>query len=806
MAYPMSSVRIQTSIFLISAALIAYQILLVKLFSIQYWYHFAYLIISIALLGFGASGAFILVFRRFLNRYAALVLFVCPILMVLSIWGNVYLNHAIGFNPLMIVWQKSEIIRLVFLSLALFVPFFLGAVCIGLGFSAAPQHIHRIYCANLTGSGLGSLIILLSVFHMRPYDILLVISVIAIGAGLAVAGNTIRRGIGCAVLVFIIALHVMLLHDAPLRMSPFKDLSQAANLLEAKKETETFGALGLVTVLDSPAYHYLPDLSLNCPYPLPRQKGLFLDGNTVGAIHHVEGDPKTLHIMDYRTNALAYKLLDEPDVLILGGGSGMEILNARYHGAKAVSVVEMNGDIVRLMQGPYAAFSGNVYHPESTAVIVEEGRGYLQKTNQLFDLIQISLLESMGTASAGVYSLNENYLFTTEALGICLNRLKPGGILSISRWMKNPPRDNIKLLAMAIEAVEGNGKGGMDPARSIIMIRSWQTATLLVKNGHFQEKDIAAVRSFCKMRSFDLCYHPGIKVEETNIFNKMEKDFLYDAALRLMSPEREAFYRTYPFYIRPATDDRPFFSHFFKMALMSEYARSWDRALIPFMDWGYVLVWISAVILMVLGMVLIFAPIPFVLSSTTGLATVFVYFGALGTAYMFLEISLLQQFIRYLYDPVFSASVVIGSFLVYSGIGSLLAGKIRPLTKKHLWGAVCLIGVMGIVFITSDSWLQNILSECSLWVRMLICSAIIAPLAIPMGFPFPSGLSVLTPHRETLIPWAWGINGFFSVIGSATTLLIAIGFGFKPVICLSVLLYFLVAVTFRRLQGTGVRG
>jgi spermidine synthase len=799
MASPLSSARIQTSIFLISAALIAYQILLVKLFSIQYWYHFAYLIISIALLGFGASGAFILVFRRFLNGNVAFVLFVCPILLVFSIWGNVYLNQAIGFNPLMIIWQKSEILRLVFLSLSLFVPFFLGALCIGLGFSTAPHHIHRIYFANLTGSGLGSLIILLSAFHMRPYDILLVISVIAISASLAVVRNIIRTGTTCAILVFMIGLHVFLLRDAPLQMSPFKDLSQAASLTKAKKETETFGPLGLVTVLDSPAYHYLPDLSLNCPFPLPQQKGLFLDGNTVGAIHHVEGDPKTLHIMDYRTNALAYKLRDEPDVLILGGGSGTEIINARYHKAKTVSVVEMNGDIVRLMQGPYAAFSGNVYHPENAMVIVEEGRGYLQKTNHFFDLIQISLLESMGTASAGVYSLNENYLFTTEALGVCLNRLKPGGILSISRWMKNPPRDNIKLLAMAIEAVESSENGRMEPARSIIIIRSWQTATILVKNGVFHQKDVEVVRSFCKTRSFDVCYHPGITEEETNIFNKMEEDPLYHAAFRLMSPEREAFYRTYPFHIRPATDDSPFFSHFFKMGMVAGYPGSWDRAWIPFMDWGYIMVWITAGILTVLGMVLILAPIPFVLPSSRGLISVLVYFGVLGMAYMFLEISILQQFIRYLYDPVFSASVVIGSFLVYSGIGSLLAGKIRPLQPKHLWGSVCLIGVMGIVLITSDSWLQNILSPLSLWTRMLICSAIIAPLAIPMGLPFPSGLSALTPHRETLIPWAWGINGFFSVIGSATTVLIAIGYGFKSVIFLSVLLYILAAVTFRSL-------
>ena len=802
----LSVLRLQTSIFLISVALLAYQIILVKLFSIQYWYHFAYLIISIALLGFGASGTFILIFRKFLNRHVELVLFVLPILLAFAIWGNVYVNRVIAFNPLMIIWQKGEVLHLLLLSLALFVPFFLGALCIGLAFTTAPRHIHKLYFANLTASGLGSLIILLAVFHMKPYDIVLVIALVALSASFAAATTIFRTATVCIMAVFMIGLTVFLLRDVPVQMNPFKDLSQARSLTKAKIEMESFGPLGLVTVLDSPAYHYLPDLSLNCPFPLPPQKGLFLDGNTVGAIHQASGDTTTGSIMDYRTNAAAYKLLHEPAVLIIGGGAGTEIINARYHKAKAVSVLEMNSDIVGLLQGPYGAYSGNVYDPKAATVIVEEARGYLQKTHRTYDLIEMSLLESMGTASAGVYSLNENYLFTKEAFGICLKRLKPGGILSISRWMKNPPRDNIKLLAMAIEAIESDTGGGhgihngvMEPAKSIILIRSWQTATLLVKKGIFNENDAAAIRSFCKMRSFDVSYLPGIKKEDTNIFNKMDKDPLYQAALQLLSPERERFYETYPFYITPATDDRPFFSHFFKPGMAAKYLGAWDRAFVPFMDWGYILVWITAGILIVLGVLFILAPIPFVLTASRGKAIVLVYFGALGLAYMFLEIAVLQQFIRYLYDPVFSASCVIGSFLVFSGVGSLLAGRIERLSPKHLWGAVFFIAVMGIALLASDVWLQAFLSPLSLWLRMAICSAVIAPLAVPMGIPFPSGLSILTPNKEVLIPWAWGVNGFFSVIGSATTVLIAIGCGFKAIIILAVLLYIVAAVAFKGL-------
>ncbi|MGO9139303.1 MAG: hypothetical protein ACLP9S_05000 [Syntrophales bacterium] len=797
MATQLSIRRIQVSVFFISAAIISYQILLFKMFSIQYWYHFAYLIISIALLGFGASGTFIFLFRRTLKDHFPHVLFVCSLLFVLSIWINIYLNRMIAFNPLMIVWDKSEIFRLLYLSLSLFIPFFLGALCIGASFVAASNYIHRIYFANLAGSGLGSLIVLLTFLHVGPYEIMFAITLITILAALGGSTTRVRQGIVLVAGIAATLIYIFMFRSLPLPMSNFKELSQAENLTSARKELEIFGPLGLVTVLDSPAYHYLPDLSLNCPYPLPRQKGLFLDGNTVGAINEFSGNLNDIRFMDYRTNSVAYRILNRPHVLIIGGGSGAEILNAMYHGAMSVSVVELNGDVIHLLQGPYKSFSGNIYGSPDTHAFIEEGRGYLQRTAERFDLIEISLMESMGAASAGVYSLNENYLFTTEAIRLCLERLRPEGVLSISTWIKNPPRDNIKLLAMAIEAVERGAKNA--PAQAIVMIRSWQTATLLVKNGNFHEKETEAIKEFCKAHLFDISYYPGVKERETNIFNKFEGDPFYSAALSLLSNDRNQFYDTYPYYVRPATDDRPFFSHFFKIELLKEYIGSSNRALISFLDWGYILVWITVCVVSFLGIIFIIAPMPFIIPSSRGLASIIIYFGSLGLAYMFLEISILQQFIRYLYDPIFSASVVIGSFLVYSGIGSLIGGNVSTVKSRHIFWSVLAIGLVGIIFITSDRWLHNVLAGLPLWLRMISCSLLIAPLAIPMGIPFPSGLSALSTERGGFVSWAWSINGFFSVIGSSVTVLIAISWGFKSIILIALVLYIVAALTFSRL-------
>jgi Spermine/spermidine synthase domain len=797
MAAQLSIRRNQVSVFFISAALISYQILLFKMFSIQYWYHFAYLIISIALLGFGTSGTIIFLFRKTLKVHFPLVLFSCALLLVLSMWLNICLNRKIAFNPLMIIWDKNEIVHLLYLSLSIFIPFFLGALCIGISFVIASNYIHRIYFANLAGSGLGSLIILLTFLHIGPYEIMLVITLMTILAALGGSTSYVRQGIALVAGIAGILIYIFLFRSLPLPMSNFKELAQAENLTAARKEREIFGPLGLVTVLDSPAYHYLPDLSLKCPYPLPRQKGLFLDGNTVGAINEFSGGVNDVRFMDYRTNSVAYKILNCPHVLIIGGGSGTEILSARQHTAKSISVVEMNRDIINLMQGPYKTFSGDIYSSADTHAIIEEGRGYLQRTERRFDLIEISLLESMGAASAGVYSLNENYLFTTEAIRLCMGRLTPEGILSISTWIKNPPRDNIKILAMAVEAIELGAES--TPAQSIVMIRSWQTATLLMKNGIFREKEVETIKEFCRVNFFDISYYPGVKEKETNIFNKFEGDPFYSAAIKLLSKERDNFYDTYPYYIRPATDDRPFFSHFFKIEMLKEYINSSNRVLIPFLDWGYILVWITACVVFVLGIIFILVPMPFIIPSHRGIKSILVYFGSLGLAYMFMEISILQQFIRYLYDPVFSASVVIGSFLVYSGIGSLFAGNASIVKSKYIFWATLAVGIVGIIFITADGWLHNVLAGLPLWLRMLSCSLLIAPLAIPMGIPFPSGLSALATERGGFVAWAWSINGFFSVIGSSATVLIAISWGFKAVILIAVSLYVLAAFMFTRL-------
>ena len=796
-ANPLPVWRIRSTIFLLSAVILFSEILLMRVFAIQYWHHFASFIISLALLGFGASGTVLYLLRRRLDALLDNLLFFVPLALALGLWVVFLTLRHFTFNPFLLLLEGREIIQMLALVLVLFIPFFLGALGIGVSLSIAPGGVFPLYFANLAGSAAGCLLLFLTWLRLDPGLLFLTLSGLAVCAAVFAARGA-RRLIWSALMLAILPLlYGIFAQDRSLEMSPLKDLAQARHAEGAVTEAERFGPLGLVTVLSGPAFHYQPDLSLNCPYPLPEQKGLFIDGNIVGSINRFNGNPTELRYMAYRTASLAYQFLQSPHVLIIGGGAGSEILNARYHGARQISVVELNPDVIALMQGQFRDFSGAVYSSGPIRVHAEEGRGFLDGATETYDMIQMVLLGSMGTAAAGVYSLNEDYLFTVESVAQALRRLAPGGILSVSQWMENPPRSSMKLLTMAVETLR---RQDLDPSQCLMMIRSWQTVTLILKKGAFAPGDREKVRHFCRSRLFDPCWFPGMRSEEANRVNRLAKDPFYEAALRLFAGEADSFYHDYAFHIAPATDGRPFFSHSFRYSHLQQVMGPSGRDFLPYMDWGYLLAWLSFLLLAAVSLALILLPLCRRETGPVGdRLAVFLYFGALGLGYMLLEIAFLQRFIRYLHHPALSSGVVIGSFLVFSGIGSCLGAPAGKSRRKCVPFAIPFLVLAGIAVDLAARALEPTLSQLTLPLRILICILLIAPLAIPMGIPFPAGLEKLSGKSKGLIPWAWGVNGFFSVIGASGAVLIAVSWGFAAVIWTALVLYILAAICFAQL-------
>lgn len=804
-----------------------------RIFSITQWHHFAYMIISIALLGFGASGTFISVFRtrltkRFLFYYR---LFSC--LFPGSIILSYFLNQRNRFNPFEIVWNPSQYWHLLEYYLVLFVPFLLAAICIGLTFTCHTRQIGLLYGANLIGSGVGSFSVVLCFYLFHPVDVLYIIVGVALcgtvaafsdfkrSANLSLPKRTAklalpRRSTTLALILIAVFLFLSLKYDLfmlrqHLNISEYKGLSLAKNLAGAQVLSESVSPLGVVHTVSSPMIRNAPGLSLNYTGDVPSQIALFIDSGNAGVI---AGD-ENVEYLDFLPSSLVYHVRPVSNVLILGVGGGVDVLNALSHRARSVDAVELNPDIIRLVRDPFRKLTSDLYSRPDVHVINQEARGFIESTHATYDAIQISLLDSFGASSAGVHALHENYLYTVEALTRYYSRLAPQGILAITRWVKFPPRDNIKLFATAVETLEELGV--TDISHHLVSIRSWATSTLLLSRSPLTPTEIDRIRTFCRERSFDTNYFPGITTADANIHNQLPSAEYYRAAQALLFGEKEAFYTSYPYYVRPARDNSPYFFHFFKWKSLQALLRTMGKEWIPFIEWGYLVLLATLLQAGLVSLILIVLPLfvlPRRLTPIRYKIYTVIYFICLGLGYLFVEMVYIQKFTLFLANPVSAVSVVIASFLIFSGLGSLffefrvsssnaLSATCHPERSRRArqQSKLCtplLLAVGGIIGVSFGYmlFLSGIFSLCAGWndsLKILLSVALIAPLGFCMGIPFPFGLKQLSYLADELVPWAYGINGYASVLSSLIATCVAISSGFQTVILLAGMLYALAA-------------
>jgi hypothetical protein len=442
----------------------------------------------------------------------------------------------------------------------------------------------------------------------------------------------------------------------------------------------------------------------------------------------------------------------------------------------------------------YADYAGHLYQTPGVTLHIGEARSFTAGSKGGYDLIQVSLLDSFSASASGQFALSENHLYTTEALTAFLQKLAPNGFLSITRWIKLPPRDTLKLFATGIEALRASGIE--DPGQHLILIRGWQTSTLLIKNGVVSTQDLERVRAFCAARSFDVAWYPGIKREASNRYNRLREPWFHDAAQALLGEAPEGFLNDYKFNLHPASDDQPYFFHFFKWQTLAEVMQLRKRGGAPLADAGYLVLVATLLQAVIASLLLILLPI-WIYQRRSNPAqqgvrrsSVMAYFFILGLAFLFIEIAFIHKLLLFLHHPLYAVAVVLSSFLVFSGLGSAWLG--RTSTGDHgrlLSRAVTGIVVLGTVYLLSLGPLLDQLAMLPDAVRILISVVLIAPLAFCMGLPFPLGLGRLADHAPDLIPWAWAINGCASVISAVLATLLAIHLGFPTVIAVALALY-----------------
>lgn len=794
------------AILLLSAVGIAYQVALMRIFSIAQWHHFAYMIISIAMLGFGASGCALALGRRLMAGREAAWLRAAALAATASLVVCHAAAQAVPFETFQLVSQRVQLGYLLALYVILAVPFFLVATCITLAFFLAPDRVGRVYFFNMAGSGLGAAAVALLLYHVPPANLPHVLTVSAGAAFLLLCAPGWRRMAVAAVPLAVLAGALAAAGPVPVRVSEYKGLAFALQLPDAEIVARAHSPLSEVTAVASTMIRETPGQISNYPMSglgeLPAQVGLYFDAGAVSPVHRFDGRLEPFAFLDYVTGALPYRLVERPRVLVLGAGGGTDVIAALSHGAEHVTAVEADPAVLRILDAHLAEFSGRLYERPGVTPVLAEGRGYLQANDTRYDLIVLPLFGSYSAAAAGVLALNESYLYTVEAVQLYLERLNPGGVLALTCWLKTPPRDAIKLFATVTEACERAGIA--DPARHLAFVRSWNNATIVATRSPMTDAQIAAVRAFGAERGLDIAYCPGIRPEEVNRYTILEEPVYYQAARAVLSPERDAFYRGYLFNVRPATDDRPYFFHFLKWSSLPLLWRGMGTGWAPFVEWGYVVLIGTIVQGALVSAALILLPLIVLArgrAAPGARAWTLVYFAGLGLAYMFLEIAFIQVFMRFLAYPVYAVTVVLAGFLVFSGLGSLYADRI-PLHRKsaaarRAVAGVALVGVaymvlLPVVFRAGAGWHDA--------AKVLLSVSLIAPLAFAMGIPFPAGMQLIARNPNALMPWAFGINGCASVLGATLATLTAVHLGFRAVVLAAILLYAVSAAAVRRLE------
>jgi spermidine synthase len=813
---------------LVSAGALAYEVLLTRLFSIVQWHHHAYMVISIALLGYGASGAFLALAGDALRRHLGAAFAAGAALFAVSAVASFAAAERLPFNPLAVIWEPRQLLFVLILYALFALPFFGAATSIGLALAAFPERVARTYRYDLIGAAAGAIGLMLALFVLFPNTALRLVALLGLlAAALAISlrdSGAIRKGRAAAGAALAIAACAALPPSwTALHPSEYKGLSQALRVPGAEVLVEESSPLGLLTVVSSPTVplRHAPGLSLLNATEPPAQLGVFTDGDGLTAIIAFDGRP--LDYLDSTPQALPYHLVEKPEVLILGAGGGADILLALMRAAPVIDAVELNPQLVRLVAERFAAFAGHLYRRPGVRVHVAEARSFVAGRPDRYDVIQIPLFDS--SAAAATHSLRESYVYTIEAFEQYLDHLRPGGYLAITRWLKLPPRDSLRLFATAVSALERRGIG--EPGAQLALVRSWNTTTLLVKNGPLTGEDLATIRRFADARAFDLAFLPGMARAEANRFNILDQSYFFDGAVALLGPQREEFLRDYKFDVRATTDDRPYFFDFFKWRALPELLQRRALGGAALLDWGYLVLAATLVQAAALAVVLILAPLLWLgrrRPEPAALATwrVALYFLAIGFAFLFIELASIQRFMLFLGHPVYAITVVLAGFLFFAGLGSgiapILTACLQTLQSRRsapiplsaadrifrclarvppLTLAIAGIGTAALTHLVVAEplfrWLMPLPGE----IKVAVTLVLIAPLAFCMGMPFPLALARVAAARSALVPWAWGINGCASVLSAILAVLLAMSLGFNAVVLIAIGLYVVAAATLR---------
>lgn len=759
---------------LTSFAALLLELALTRVFSVVLFYHFAFLAISIALLGLGAGGVFAYMFKPRLGEYETRTL--AARLCRLNSLTILFVLEIVLHVPVSLQLSGTNFLRLTVLYLAAAIPFFLTGVLFSVVFARETRRIPLLYGADLGGGALACLAVVPLLNWIGGPNTILVSSVaLAVAAGVWATSKIERRVAGLFLAAFLILIagnHSDRLIDVVYAKGFFRD--------PAWVEFARWNALSRVEV-DRQG----------------QNKTIVIDADASTYIMNVE--PEQVHgtpwedILMSTAPALANVLRPRGEFAIIGPGGGVDVLRALATGSPSVTGIEINPIIANsVMRGRYAAYSRHLYQRPDVHMNVTDGRSYLRSTPEQFDVVQMTLVDTWASTAAGAFALSENNLYTVEAFREYFDHLRPEGMIAITRWEFHEPREALRVVAVAMEAL--HRLGVVNPARHFIVASEGALnedgipVVVLAKKTPFTVEEEAGVTAhlerYSELEPLYLPSQPG-----SNPFSDL-----------IASNHPYGFARQYAYNVAPVDDNAPFFFFTLKPKQILGNANQHSG-----IDWkvnlGVLVLLLVLVISLVAVVIFLILPLGLHTGRIRQSPSALLYFVAIGLGYILVEIAFIQRFILFLGHPTYALTVVIFLLMLSSGAGSLFSRRWLPRTELAWMPITLVIAALLVDVMFLPHWLAAWVG-LGFYSRLVVSAVLLAPLGFVMGMPFPTGLRALAvlpvadlavaPNTEhNAVEWAWAMNAAASVLGSVLAMVVAIQFGLTATLACGAVAYLL---------------
>lgn len=792
-----AAARTAWSLGLASAAIIAFQLVIMQLLAVSQWHHFAYMVISMALLGFGAAGTVLALFREPLARRYATALPALYLASGLAMAATAWLSGLVGeFDAFLLFFDRGQLGRLLFTYLAYCLPFFCGGLAITLVFYREVGQIGAHYFANMAGSGAGALLII-GLFWLLPAERLAgaLALLLVIAAWLTRPGQHAGRAFVASCLVGLAVALWSLVHPAIPTPSEYKALHAALQLPEARVVHSSSSPFGRLEVVRAPAQRFAPSLSLQYRHEPPLRDVLYSNGEYFGTLLG-RGAAGEAHILDHTTRALPYALRQPASVLVLGARTGNDVSHALSRGVTRITAVEPQLQVNRLLEHRHPEWTDALYLDPAVSVHGDSVRSYLARRGEAArDLVVLPVLGAFG-GTAGVDALGERYDLTLEAFHAIWAGLADDGMIAVTAWHDQPPRVTLRLVATWRRLLDELGI--MERQAHIAAVRSWGTATFLLSKSAIAPEERGRLRDFAEALGFDPLILEELRPAERERFNRVTDRSYFSDLDTLLAGDPAVLYGRYPFDVAPTTDDRPFFSRFVPWRSLPELWRTHGERQLPYLELGSMLAGVTFVQIVLVAVALIVLPLVRIGWRGARRRWTLLYFSGLGLGYMSFEIVLIQKLVLYLGQPVYSTAAVLATLLICSGAGSLSSSRLAASGRAP---ALCGSFAAALVLFYALA-LMPVLGLSMAWpvaAKAAAVFALLAPPAFVMGMMFPLGLRRLAGASDSHIPWACAIDSCLSVASTALATLVALGAGFGAVMLLAAAGYAAAALAAPRL-------